>query len=120
MQKRQFFIAVASLALLGGCTATHAGITSGGSPSVGWLAGAESKAVYSLIMTPEALQRFRQSKGWTIGADASVTIIDTGATASIDTQTAGKSTIGYVLSSAGLMAGISLDGSKITPLVLAK
>jgi len=47
--------------------------------SAGLLAGADSKAVYLLFMTQEALDKFRASKGWTAGADASVTLVNVGA-----------------------------------------
>ena len=84
--------------------------------SVGLLAGADSKAVYILFMTDESLNKFRASKGWTAGADASVSLINTGASASVDTQTGQKPVVGYVLTNGGLMANLALDGTKITPL----
>ena len=84
--------------------------------SVGLLAGAESKSVYLLFMTDESLAKFRASKGWTVGADASVTLVNVGANASVDTKTAQQEIVGYVLTNGGLMANLSLDGTKITPL----
>ena len=84
--------------------------------SVGLLAGAESKAVFLLFMTDEALAKFRASKGWTVGADASVTLINVGANAQVDSKTAQQAIIGYVLTNGGLMANVSLEGTKITPL----
>ena len=84
--------------------------------SVGLLAGAESKAVYLLFMTDEALAKFRASKGWTVGADASVTLVNVGASASVDTKTAQQEIVGYVLTNGGLMANVSLEGTKITPI----
>lgn len=86
--------------------------------SVGLLAGAESKAVYVLFMTQEALDKFIASKGWTAGADASVTVLQAGASATIDTQTIKQPVVGYVLTNAGLMANLSLDGTKITKMNL--
>jgi lipid-binding SYLF domain-containing protein len=86
--------------------------------SVGLLAGAESKSVYLLFMTQEALDKFMASDGWTVGADASVTMINVGADASVATDTARHSVIGYVLTKGGLMANLSLEGTKITPLVI--
>ena len=86
--------------------------------SVGLLAGADSKAVYVLFMTQESLDKFRASKGWTAGADASVTMLNIGASAAIDTQTAQRPVIGYALSNAGLMANLSLDGTKVNKLDL--
>ena len=84
--------------------------------SVGLLAGAESKAVFLLFMTDESLDKFRASKGWTVGADASVTLVNVGANAQIDSKTAQQAIIGYVLTNGGLMANVSLEGTKITPI----
>jgi lipid-binding SYLF domain-containing protein len=84
--------------------------------SVGLLAGAESKSVYLLFMTDEALAKFRASKGWTVGADASVTLVNVGASASVDSKTVQQEIVGYVLTNGGLMANVSLEGTKITPI----
>jgi lipid-binding SYLF domain-containing protein len=86
--------------------------------SVGLLAGAESKAVFLLFMSDDALAKFRASKGWTVGADASVTVLNTGAAASVDTAMARQAVVGYVLTNGGLMANLSLEGTKITPLAM--
>ena len=95
-----------------------AGYYSVGAGSVGLLAGAQSKAMYLLFMTQEALQKFESSNGWTAGADASISMIKTGATARIDTQTAQQPVVGYVLTNAGLMANLAIDGTKITRLAI--
>jgi len=84
--------------------------------SVGLLAGAESKAMYILFMTDEALAKFRASNGWTVGADASVAVMKTGANASVDSSIAQQAVIAYVLVKGGLMANLSLEGTRITPL----
>ena len=81
-------------------------------------AGAASQAVFLLFMTDEALNRFKASNGWTIGADASVTLLNVGASAQVTTNTAQQAVVGYVLSNSGLMAGVSLDGTRIVPLKL--
>src|SRR3982751_4199161 len=82
--------------------------------SVGLLAGAESKAVYILFMTDEALNKFTASQGWTAGVDASVTLVNVGASAAANTETARQAVIGYVLTKGGLMANLSFDGTKVT------
>ena len=87
--------------------------------SVGLLAGGESKAMYILFMTDEALAKFRASNGWTVGADASVAMMRTGANASLDSATVSQqAVIGYVLVKGGLMANLSLEGTKVSPLEL--
>lgn len=98
---------------VGGKTEGYYSTTAG---SVGLLAGADSKAVYLLFMTQESLDKFRASRGWTAGADASVTMLKVGASAAVDTQTSQQPVVGYALSNAGLMANLSLDGTKISKL----
>ncbi len=90
--------------------------TTGG--SIGFQAGAQSKAVIVLFMTDEALRQFQQSRGWTVGADATVAVANIGANGNIDSNTIRKPVVGFVLNNAGLMAGVSLDGSKVNRLDL--
>src|SRR5262245_32378780 len=80
--------------------------------SAGLLAGAPSKAVYYLFMTEDALQRFEASSGWTAGANASVALIQLGANAQIDTASIQHPVIAFVLTNAGLMANLSMDGTR--------
>jgi len=84
--------------------------------AVGLIAGADSRAMYVLFMNQESFDKFRASKGWTAGVDASVTLLKVGADAGIDTQTGKQPVVGYVLSNAGLMANLSIDGTKVTRL----
>lgn len=84
--------------------------------AVGLLAGAASKAVYVLFMTDSALNQFRASAGWTVGADASVSVLQAGADVDGNSVTAQKAVIGYVLTNEGLMANLSIDGTKFTRL----
>jgi len=86
--------------------------------SAGLLAGAQSQAVFILFMTEEALKRFEASSGWTVGADASVSMINAGANAQITTQTARQEIIGFVMTNAGLMGNLSLNGNRITRLAI--
>ena len=81
--------------------------------SAGLLAGGDSKAVYVLFMTQEALDKFRNGNGWTFGVDASVVIANFGADASVDTRTAQRPVIAYVLANTGLILNVSLDGAKV-------
>ncbi|HEY6355571.1 MAG TPA: YSC84-related protein [Burkholderiaceae bacterium] len=99
----------------GGATA---GYYSVGAGSVGLLAGAQSKAMYLLFMTEDALKKFEDSKGWTAGVDASVVMLDEGAAASASTRTMVAPVIGYVRSTEGFMANLSLDGTKFSKLTL--
>ena len=86
--------------------------------SIGFQAGAQSKAIIYLFTTQEALDKFRNSKGWTAGADATVALATIGANGSIDTQTAQQPVIGFVMTNVGLEAGVSVQGAKITEIQL--
>jgi lipid-binding SYLF domain-containing protein len=81
--------------------------------SLGFQAGAQSKAVIYLFTTQQALDKFRDSKGWTVGADATVALANIGANGSVDTNTAQQPVVGFVLTNVGLEAGVSLQGAKI-------
>jgi lipid-binding SYLF domain-containing protein len=82
--------------------------------SIGFQAGAESKAIILLFMTDEALNKFRNSNGWTAGVDATVTLINVGANGRIDTNTVRQPVAGFVMTNGGLMGGVSLQGAKIS------
>jgi lipid-binding SYLF domain-containing protein len=87
-----------------------------GSVSVGLQIGAQSKAIYFLFMTQEALDKFRASQGWSVGADASVAVLRAGANGAIDINTVQGPVVAFVLTNAGLMANLTLEGTKITRL----
>ncbi len=67
-------------------------------------------------MTEDALDRFRNSDGWSVGGDASVAVLKVGANGSIDTTTATGPVQAFVLTNSGLMAGVTLEGTKVTKL----
>ena len=82
--------------------------------SLGFQAGAQSKAVIYVFNSREALDKFRSSSGWTAGADATVAVATVGATGSVDTNTMRQPVVGFVLTNVGLEAGVSLQGAKIS------
>lgn len=86
------------------------------SASFGWQIGAQSKAVIFLFMTQEALDKFRTSEGWTAGVDASVAIVKVGANGDVDLNTAMQPVNVFVMTNKGLMANLTIEGTKITKL----
>jgi len=84
--------------------------------SVGLQAGAQSKAIVFLFMTQDALDSFRKSEGWAAGADASVAVVKVGANGAVDTTTATAPVEVLVLTNAGLMGDLSVNGTKVTKL----
>lgn len=82
--------------------------------SFGAQAGAQQKELILLFMDGKALQDFRKSSGWRAGIDGTVTLVTVGAEGSINTQTHNKPILAFVIGQKGLMAGLSLEGAKIT------
>ncbi|HTH62060.1 MAG TPA: YSC84-related protein [Paraburkholderia sp.] len=90
--------------------------TAGG--SFGLQIGAQSKAIIFAFMSQPALDRFLSSQGWSAGADATVALVTVGANGKVDTSTATSPVQAFVLTNAGLMAGVSLEGTKVSRLLI--
>jgi len=98
---------------VGGGTVGYYSTVSG---SFGLQAGAQSKAIIFLFMTQDSLDSFRNADGWSAGGDASVALVKMGANGAIDTTTATAPVEVFILTNAGLMADVSLQGTKVTRL----
>src|ERR1700684_266047 len=97
--------------LVGGKTM---GYYSVGAASVGLTLGLAKHSEIIMFMTQEALDKFTSSDGWSIGADAGITVVSGGASGSYDTQTQQKPILGFVFAEKGLIGDLSLQGSKIS------
>ena len=86
------------------------------SGSFGLTAGAQSKAIIFMFMTADSLANFRNSKGWSVAGDASVALVKVGANGAIDTTTATAPVEVIILTNSGLMADVSLAGTKVSRL----
>ncbi len=84
------------------------------SASFGFQLGVQERSVIIAFMTPEALDQFRRTAGWKIGADASVAIVTVGIGGSIDTNKITSPVVGFILDPKGLMYNLTLEGSKIS------
>ncbi len=82
--------------------------------SFGLQVGIQKKSQVLLFMTPEALSKFQNSRGWKVGVDGSVALIKLGVDGGFDTKTIQESVVGFVFSNKGLMYNLTLEGSKIT------
>jgi lipid-binding SYLF domain-containing protein len=90
------------------------GYYSAGSASVGLTLGLAKHSEIIMFMTQESLDKFTSGQGWSIGADAGITVISGGASGSYDTQTQHKPILGFVFAEKGLIADLSFEGSKIS------
>jgi lipid-binding SYLF domain-containing protein len=85
--------------------------------SIGLQLGAQKKSVLILFLDKEALAKFRASSGWEAGVDGSVAVVQVGAGGSIDTTNIKDPIVGFVFGQKGLMANVTLEGSKMTKIV---
>lgn len=83
------------------------------SASVGLTLGLAKHSEVIMFMTQEALDKFTNSKGWSIGADTGVALVKVGAGGAYDTETLKKPIIGFVFGEKGLIADVSLEGTKV-------
>jgi lipid-binding SYLF domain-containing protein len=90
------------------------GYYSVGAASVGLTLGLAKHSEIIMFMTQDALNKFTSSEGWSIGADAGITVVSGGASGSYDTQTQQKPILGFVFAEKGLIADLSFEGSKIS------
>jgi lipid-binding SYLF domain-containing protein len=100
---------------VGGKTASYYNLASG---SIGFQIGGEAKDFVILFMTDEVLKQFQASKGWEVGLDGNVALVNIGGGERVDFTKMKDPIIGFVFDVKGLMADISLKGakfSKITP-----
>lgn len=88
------------------------------SVAAGLLVGAESRAIYVAFMTRDALAKFEATPRWTAGVDASVALATVGANGEIDVKALKEPIVGFVLTNVGLMANLTLEGTKFMKLEL--
>ena len=84
------------------------------SGSLGLQLGIGSKDLIILFYDDEAMDDFIYSSGWQVGVDGSVAIWDMGAGGSLDSTEAQDPIVGFVFGHKGLIAGVSLEGTKFT------
>jgi lipid-binding SYLF domain-containing protein len=84
--------------------------------SYGLQAGAQKFGYALFFMTDGDLAYLRKSGGWEIGTGPSIVIVDTGMAKSLTTTTLRKGVYAIAFDQKGLMAGLGLQGSKITPI----
>ncbi|HWZ63523.1 MAG TPA: YSC84-related protein [Steroidobacteraceae bacterium] len=90
------------------------GYYSVGAASVGLTLGLAKHSEIIMFMTQDSLNKFTASDGWSIGADAGITVVSAGASGTYDTQTEQKPILGFAFAEKGLIADLSFEGAKIS------
>jgi len=82
--------------------------------SLGIQVGVGRKDMVILFFDDAAMDEFLYSSGWEVGVDGSVALFNIGAGGSADTITSKDPIVGFVFGHKGLMAGMSLEGTKFS------
>jgi lipid-binding SYLF domain-containing protein len=79
----------------------------------GLLAGVESYSMILVFNSAEALKKFTTgTREWEVGADASVAVAKVGAGGALDTTNLKSDIVSFIFGGKGLMADVSLEGSR--------
>jgi len=84
------------------------------SASWGWQAGAESYGYVVFLMNDKAVKYLEKSKGWEVGVGPSVVVVNEGVAKNISSATIKDDAYAYIFDQHGLMASLSIEGTKIT------
>ncbi|MGG5818938.1 YSC84-related protein [Falsiroseomonas sp. HW251] len=82
--------------------------------SVGLLAGAQTGGLAMMFMNENALATLRRNDGWQVGTGPSVVALDMGLQANASSTTLTEAVYAISFNQQGLMASLSLDGTRIT------
>jgi lipid-binding SYLF domain-containing protein len=84
------------------------------SASYGMQAGVQSFGYALFFMNDAAMDYLNRSEGWEIGVGPSIVVVDAGRARTLTTTTARDNVYAFIFGQRGLMAGLGLQGSKIT------
>jgi lipid-binding SYLF domain-containing protein len=76
--------------------------------------GGQDFAYALFFMKPSALEYLHKSEGWQAGTGPSITVVNKGAAAEVDTTTATHDVLAFPYNGKGLMADLTFQGVKIT------
>ena len=86
------------------------------SASYGLQAGVQSFGYVMVLMTDAAVEYVETRPGFELGVGPSIVIVDAGVARTLTTTTAKSDIYGFTFGQKGLMAGLGLQGTKITKL----
>ncbi len=82
--------------------------------SIGLQAGAQKYGYAMLLMNAKALAQLDNAKGFEVGVGPSVVLVDEGMAKTTTTSTLKEDIYAFVFGQKGLMAGLGIQGNKIT------
>jgi lipid-binding SYLF domain-containing protein len=84
------------------------------SGSWGLQAGAQSYGYVVFLMNDKAIDYVERTDGWEIGVGPTVVVVDEGVAKNLSTSTLKDDAYAFIFNQQGLMAGISIEGTKIS------
>jgi len=84
------------------------------SGSWGLQAGAQSYGYVVFLMNNKAIDYINRSEGWEIGVGPTVVIVNEGVAKNLSTSTLKDDAYAFIFDQSGLMAGVSIEGTKIS------
>jgi len=84
------------------------------SGSWGLQAGAQSYSYVVFLMNDKAVDYLSKSQGWEIGVGPTVVLVNEGVAKNLSTSTLKDDAYAFIFDQEGLMAGISIEGTKIS------
>jgi len=84
------------------------------SASWGLQAGAQAYSYAVFLMNDKAVDYLSQSKGWEIGVGPTVVIVNEGVAKNLSSSTLKDDAYAFIFGQQGLMAGVNIEGSKIS------
>lgn len=91
-----------------------AGYYQSAAASYGLQAGIQTFGYALFLMNDQAMQYVNGTNGWEIGVGPSIVVVDQGMAKSMTTTTLQKDVYAFIFNQQGLMAGLGLQGSKIS------
>ena len=82
--------------------------------SWGWQAGAESYAYAVFLMSNKAVNYLDKTKGWEIGVGPTVVAVNAGVAKNLSSSTLKDDAYAFIFDQQGLMASLSIEGTKIS------
>jgi lipid-binding SYLF domain-containing protein len=76
--------------------------------------GAQSYGYVVFLMTDKAVRYIEDTKGWEIGVGPTVVVVDEGIAKNLSTSSLKDDAYAFIFSQQGLMAGVSIEGTKIS------
>jgi len=76
--------------------------------------GAQSYGYAVFLMTDKAVRYVEETKGWEVGVGPTVVVVDAGVAKNLSTSSLKDDAYAFIFSQQGLMAGVSIEGTKIS------